>query len=219
MSEALNWVGQKVHSYFSKHCIKKTKWTFWPTQYLWLVWQVISDHSLLMSTVSRIWISSGYLLIITPCGRSILIFLSGITLPVLSVDMSQVILHCFRGRSDSGLANESIYYSWPQWLVLVQGDSNLGVVLRSESHSVVSDSLQPQGLYSPWNSPGQNTGVGSLSLLQEKERERQTICVEKETDYLLLNLNLTRCRPGAPAYFLAGASNARIKAMWRGAEW
>ena len=22
------------------------------------------------------------------------------------------------------------------------------------------------GLYSPWNSPGQNTGVGSLSLLQ-----------------------------------------------------
>jgi len=27
-------------------------------------------------------------------------------------------------------------------------------------------SLQPHGLYSPWNSPGQNTGVGSLSLLQ-----------------------------------------------------
>jgi len=31
----------------------------------------------------------------------------------------------------------------------------------SESHSVVSDSLQP-----PWNSPGQNTRVDSLSLLQ-----------------------------------------------------
>ena len=31
----------------------------------------------------------------------------------------------------------------------------------SERHSVVSDSLQPHGLYSPWNSPGQNTGVGS----------------------------------------------------------
>ena len=26
--------------------------------------------------------------------------------------------------------------------------------------------LQPQGLYTPWNSPGQNTGVGSLSFLQ-----------------------------------------------------
>ena len=37
---------------------------------------------------------------------------------------------------------------------------------ESESHSVVSDSLQPHGLYNPWNAPGQNTGVGSLSLLQ-----------------------------------------------------
>ena len=34
-----------------------------------------------------------------------------------------------------------------------------------ESRSVVSDSLRPHGLYSPWNSLGQNTGVGSLSLL------------------------------------------------------
>ena len=30
----------------------------------------------------------------------------------------------------------------------------------------MSDSLWPYGLYSPWNSPGQNTGVGSCSLLQ-----------------------------------------------------
>ena len=37
---------------------------------------------------------------------------------------------------------------------------------HTESHSVVSDSLWPHELYSPWNSPGQNTGVGSLSLLQ-----------------------------------------------------
>ena len=37
---------------------------------------------------------------------------------------------------------------------------------ESESHSVVSDSLWPYGLYSPWNSLGQNAGVGSLSLLQ-----------------------------------------------------
>ena len=34
------------------------------------------------------------------------------------------------------------------------------------SRSVMSDSLWPHGLYSPWNSPGKNTGVGSLSLLQ-----------------------------------------------------
>ena len=37
---------------------------------------------------------------------------------------------------------------------------------ESESHSVMSDSLRPHGLYSPLNSPGQNIGVGSLSLLQ-----------------------------------------------------
>ena len=38
--------------------------------------------------------------------------------------------------------------------------------LKSETCSVMSDSLWPHGLYSPWNSPGQNTGMGSLSLLQ-----------------------------------------------------
>ena len=36
----------------------------------------------------------------------------------------------------------------------------------SESRSIVSDSLQPRGPYSPRNSPGKNTGVGSLSFLQ-----------------------------------------------------
>ena len=36
----------------------------------------------------------------------------------------------------------------------------------SESHSIMSDSLPPHELYSPWNSPGQNAGVGSHSLLQ-----------------------------------------------------
>ena len=36
----------------------------------------------------------------------------------------------------------------------------------SESHSVMSDSLLHQGLYSPWNSLGQNAGVDNLTLLQ-----------------------------------------------------
>ena len=30
----------------------------------------------------------------------------------------------------------------------------------------MSDSLRLHGLHSPWNSPGQNIGVGSLALLQ-----------------------------------------------------
>ena len=37
---------------------------------------------------------------------------------------------------------------------------------ESESHLVESNSLGSHQLYSPWNSPGQNTGLGSLSLLQ-----------------------------------------------------
>ena len=36
--------------------------------------------------------------------------------------------------------------------------------MKRESHSVMSNSLWAHGLYSPWNSSGQNTGVGSLSL-------------------------------------------------------
>ena len=45
---------------------------------------------------------------------------------------------------------------------MAQNDINM----ESESHSVVSDSLRPDGLYSSWNFLGQNTGVGILSLLQ-----------------------------------------------------
>ena len=40
------------------------------------------------------------------------------------------------------------------------------ILLMCESCSIVSDSMQPRGLYSPWNSLGHSTRVGSLSLLQ-----------------------------------------------------
>ena len=43
---------------------------------------------------------------------------------------------------------------------------------ESDSLSVVSESLQPHGLYSPWNSPGQNSGVGSHSLLRRSSQPR-----------------------------------------------
>ena len=46
-------------------------------------------------------------------------------------------------------------------------DFSTDTISESESHSVVSDSLRPHGLYSPWNSPGQNAIVGNLSLLQQ----------------------------------------------------
>ena len=40
--------------------------------------------------------------------------------------------------------------------------STVGIILNNsecESRSVVSDSLQPHGLCSPWNSPGQNKSM------------------------------------------------------------
>ena len=37
---------------------------------------------------------------------------------------------------------------------------------KSESCSVMSNSLRTHELYNPWNFPCQNTGMGSLSLLQ-----------------------------------------------------
>ena len=41
-----------------------------------------------------------------------------------------------------------------------------GAHSESESRSVESNSLQPHGPYSSWNSWGQNTGIDSCSLLQ-----------------------------------------------------
>ena len=49
---------------------------------------------------------------------------------------------------------------------MIKNHENLKSKKIHESHSVMSNSLQPQGLYSLWNTPGQNTRVGSRSLLQ-----------------------------------------------------
>ena len=43
---------------------------------------------------------------------------------------------------------------------------------ESDSCSFVSYCLWPRGLYSPWNSPGQNTGVGRFSLLRGSSQPR-----------------------------------------------
>ena len=69
-------------------------------------------------------------------------------------------LDCSFGSSHSHLEARNHWWLWPFFLLIWQE------VKRSESHSVESNSLWPHGLYSPWNFPGQNTGVGSLSLLQ-----------------------------------------------------
>ena len=61
------------------------------------------------------------------------------------------------------------YYFFKELINIFLNFSVFTSVKWSESCSVMSDSLWPHELYSPWISPGQNTGVdrvGSLSLLQ-----------------------------------------------------
>ena len=43
----------------------------------------------------------------------------------------------------------------------------------------MSDSLQPHGLYSPWNSPGQNSGVGSVPFSRASSQVRDRTCVSR----------------------------------------
>ena len=74
-----------------------------------------------------------------------------------------------RGSSPTACFSTHYFGQVPQGSSCVFTSSNMRCqdsLLPSESCSVMSNSLQPHGLYSPWNSPGQNTGVGSLSLLQ-----------------------------------------------------
>ena len=58
---------------------------------------------------------------------------------------------------------ESIFSKlcWKSWTVSCKSKKveHTSYHTQSESHSVVSDSLRAHGLYNPWNSPGQNTGV------------------------------------------------------------
>ena len=51
-----------------------------------------------------------------------------------------------------------------QSFVLIEKNMKKNIYINI--YKVMSNSLQPHGLHSPWNSPGQNTGVGHLSLLQ-----------------------------------------------------
>ena len=101
-------------------------------------------------------------------------------------ETSQASSQTFRMRNPRDGAQQSILTTWPDgvkfedhWFVgktYIYRGRKLGWRGRlyylpwkkseSESCSVMSDSLWPHGLYSPWNSPGQNTEAGSLSLLQ-----------------------------------------------------
>ena len=57
-----------------------------------------------------------------------------------------------------------LHCKWILYQMSYQGNPSIRSV--QFSRSVMSDSLQPHDLYSPRNSPGQNTAVGCHSLLQ-----------------------------------------------------
>ena len=61
---------------------------------------------------------------------------------------------------------QKTHENWHQGTLDLQAKTATVSKEKWKSHSVVSDSLWPHGLYSPWNSPGQNTGVDSLAFLQ-----------------------------------------------------
>ena len=77
--------------------------------------------------------------------------------------------HFHNPASQTGWLEEkkqNVWESLRKTLIHVHELSSVDIHRESESRSVVSNSLPLHGLYSTWNSPGQNTGVGSLSLLQ-----------------------------------------------------
>ena len=68
--------------------------------------------------------------------------------------------------SDLAAAAAAAYYEGMVTAFIVSQFQRSYQYSESESRSAVSISLLPHRLYSPWNSLGQNTGVGSLSLCQ-----------------------------------------------------
>ncbi|XDA90582.1 hypothetical protein R6Z07F_020184 [Ovis aries] len=71
---------------------------------------------------------------------------------------------CRQGSGANSGANLASHFSYELELHL-PSPSQPAIPLLS-AVQVAQSSLRPHGLYSPWNSPGQNTGVGSGSLLQ-----------------------------------------------------
>ena len=88
-------------------------------------------------------------------------------------DHSQELLRVFRSgykRLNWNSLGYKFIYLLPfrLWdaIILLDCLSQITIFVCMWKLSVMSDSLRPHGLYSPWNPPGWNTAVGSLSLPQ-----------------------------------------------------
>ena len=62
-----------------------------------------------------------------------------------------------------------------KWMIKDKTANSEHNIIESESGSVVSDSL----LYSPWNSPGQNTGVVAFSFSKGSSQPRDQTQVSR----------------------------------------
>ena len=77
-----------------------------------------------------------------------------------------------RLQSDSSISTHHLQPGWridKQMTFVLSAEQNVFSFCfrcESKSPSIKSNSLRPHGLYRPQNSPGQNPGVGSLSLPQ-----------------------------------------------------
>ena len=68
---------------------------------------------------------------------------------------------------------------WTVGMVTITSASWIYSPWKSESRSVVPDSLRPHGLYCPWNSPGQNTGVFAFPFSRGSSQPRDRTQVSR----------------------------------------
>ena len=76
---------------------------------------------------------------------------------------------------------------------------------ESEGHSVVSNSLGLE-LYSPWNSPGQNTGVGSRKGIFSTQGSNPGLPHCRQILYQLRHKGIPRILEGVAYPFSRGSS-------------
>ena len=108
------------------------------------------------------------------------------TIKLFSLPVNQLVfcryVHLCHSLAPSGLADRKLPSDAPAFTVahlqstlraeilqsfpLILRIKKMPTGLWASSHVSLFFMLRTQGLYSPWNSLGQNTGVGSLSLLQ-----------------------------------------------------
>ena len=75
------------------------------------------------------------------------------------------VLFGHKAMQNKDISQPPLYLGVVIWSSFIQRSIGKTLVCDILKAKVVSNSLWPHRLYSPWNSPGQDTGMGSFSLL------------------------------------------------------